>query len=220
MTEIDTEKLAERRRGPQGVQRQPSDEFRANGGHVGVHLRSDIVLLTTTARSPGSRGCLRWHTSRLDGQMLVAGSYGDHPRTQRGCTTSRQPRRPCRVGANHMTSPPGSCSATARCVVRQARRAGARLGDYQAQISRLIPLFELSGRSAVARADFPNTRRIPSQHSGLRPDTGLNLEVKRESVPRHTRRRRGILVRAGPQAFRRSRSQAYPTARLTPSPRS
>jgi len=93
-------------------------------------------------------------------------------------------------------------------------------GDYQAQISRLIPLFEL--QADVARLQGQSPKHTSNTVAAFRIEARhrLNLEVKRDRCPRHTRRRPGILVPAVATSVPALAEPAYPTARLTPSPRS
>jgi len=123
------------------------DEFRANGGKVGGPFQgADLLLLTTTGAKSGQRRVNPLGYQRIDGKLLIVGSF-------RGADVSpawvhnlrANPRAHIEIGTD-------SYDVTARELPRDERdktwakfvAAAPVLADYQEKTSRIIPLFELS----------------------------------------------------------------------------
>ena len=130
-----------------GFNAQVVEEFRANGGKVGGPFEgADLLLLTTTgARSGLSRTSPLAHQS-IDGKLLIIGSY-------RGADID--PAWVHNLRANpqaHVEVGTQSYDVTARELPPAERdplwakivAAAPGFGEYQANTSRVIPLFELT----------------------------------------------------------------------------
>jgi deazaflavin-dependent oxidoreductase (nitroreductase family) len=130
-----------------GFNTQVVEEFRANGGKVGGPFEgADLLLLTTTgARSGQSRTSPLAHQC-IDGTLLIIGSY-------RGADID--PAWVHNLRANpqaHVEVGTQSYDVTARELPPAERdplwpkivAAAPGFGEYQANTSRVIPLFELT----------------------------------------------------------------------------
>lgn len=130
-----------------GFNTQVVEEFRANGGKVGGPFEgADLLLLTTTgARSGLSRTSPLAYQS-IDGKLLIIGSY-------RGADID--PAWVHNLRANpqaHVEVGTQSYDVTARELPPAERdplwskivAAAPGFGEYQANTSRVIPLFELT----------------------------------------------------------------------------
>src|SRR5271156_1312705 len=126
------------------------DEFRANGGKVtGQFANADLLLLTTTGAKSGQTRVSPLAYLRIDGKLIIIGSFAGAPINPAWVHNLRaKPQAHIEVGTE-------SFDVTA-CEVRSAERDGLfakvtaaapGFADYQANTSRVIPLFELQRSS-------------------------------------------------------------------------
>jgi|SRR6516225_3332462 deazaflavin-dependent oxidoreductase (nitroreductase family) len=130
-----------------GFNAQIVDEFRANGGKVGGPFEgADLLLLTTTGAKTGLRRTSPLAYQRVDGKLLIIGSYRGadiHPAWVHNLRANPQAR--IEVGTE-------SYGVVARELPPEERdpvwakivAAAPGFGEYQANTSRVIPLFELT----------------------------------------------------------------------------
>jgi deazaflavin-dependent oxidoreductase (nitroreductase family) len=122
------------------------DEFRANEGKVtGPFAKTDLLLLATTGAKSGQTRVSPLAYLRIDGRMIIVGSFAGAPVNPAWVHNLRaKPQAHIEVGTE-------SFDVTARevpCAERDelfAKVTAATPGfaDYQANTSRVIPLFEL-----------------------------------------------------------------------------
>lgn len=122
------------------------EEFRANGGKVGGHFEgADMVLLTTTGAKSGAERLTPLVYQRVDGKMLIIGSYAGADVDPAWVHNLRaNPRVHIEVGTE-------SYGVIARELPSMERdpawaqivAVASGFTDYQAATSRVIPLFEL-----------------------------------------------------------------------------
>jgi deazaflavin-dependent oxidoreductase (nitroreductase family) len=123
------------------------DEFRANGGKVGGPFEgADLLLLTTTGAKSGQPRTSPLVYQRIDGRVLIIGSYRGadvHPAWVHNLRAN--PRAHIEIGTE-------SCDVVARELPPDEREPvwaqivanAAVFGEYQAGTRRVIPLFELT----------------------------------------------------------------------------
>lgn len=123
------------------------EEFRANGGKVGGPFEgATLLLLTTTGAKSGQQRISPLAYLRIDGKMLIVGSYRGadvHPAWVHNLRAD--PRAHIEVGAD-------AYDVVARELPREERddawekivASAPGFGDYQANTDRVIPLFELT----------------------------------------------------------------------------
>ena len=146
MTEFDREKMLNDAGALKEFNDNLVDEFRANGGKVGGPFAdADIVLLTTTGAKSGQPRLSPLAYFTIDGRMLIAGSYGGLPKDPAWVHNLRA------KSAAHVEVGAESYDVTARELPRDERdvlfdrlvELAPVFGEYQANTSRIIPLFEL-----------------------------------------------------------------------------
>lgn len=123
------------------------EEFRANDGKVGGPFEgAELLLLTTTGAKSGQLRVSPLAYLRLDGKMLIIGSYRGadiHPAWVHNLRAS--PAAHIEVGADShdvvaRELPPDERASAWEQIVAVA----PGFGEYQANTSRVIPLFELT----------------------------------------------------------------------------
>lgn len=126
------------------------DEFRANGGKVGGQFaEADLLLLTTTGARSGRPRLSPLAYFRIDGRLLIVGSFAGAPVSPAWVHNLR-----ANPGAHVEIGSPAGVQAfdvTARELPPAERdeffpritAASTRFAAYQANTSRVIPLFEL-----------------------------------------------------------------------------
>jgi len=122
------------------------EEFRANGGKVGGPFEgANLLLLTTTGAKSGQSRVSPLAYQRVDGKMLIIGSYRGADVDPAWVHNLRaDPRAHIEVGTD-------SYDVLARELPAEERdpawekivTAAPGFGEYQANTSRVIPLFEL-----------------------------------------------------------------------------
>lgn len=126
------------------------DEFRTNGGKVGGQFEgADLLLLTTTGAKSGQPRVSPLAYFRIDGKLIVIGSFAGAPVSPAWVHNLRaNPRAHVEVG-----NPSGmdAFDVTARELPSAERdelfekvaAAAPGFAEYQSKTSRVIPLFEL-----------------------------------------------------------------------------
>jgi deazaflavin-dependent oxidoreductase (nitroreductase family) len=130
-----------------GFNAQIVEEFRANGGKVGGPFEgAELLLLTTTGAKTGLRRTSPLAYQRVDGKLLIIGSYRGadiHPAWVHNLRAN--PQAHIEVGTE-------SYDVAARELPREERdpvwakivSVAPGFGEYQEHTSRVIPLFELT----------------------------------------------------------------------------
>jgi deazaflavin-dependent oxidoreductase (nitroreductase family) len=129
-----------------GFNAQVVEEFRANGGKVGgPFVGADLLLLTTTGAKSGQPRVSPLACQRIDGRILIIGSYRGadiDPAWVHNLRANPQARVEVGTDAYDVTArelpPDERASAWAQIVA-----VAPGFGEYQANTSRIIPLFEL-----------------------------------------------------------------------------
>lgn len=123
------------------------EEFRANGGKVGGPFEgADLLLLTTTGAKSGQRRTSPLADQRIDGKLLITGSYRGadiHPAWVHNLRAN--PQAHVEVGTESYDVVARELPPDERDPVWTKILAVAPgFGDYQANTSRVIPVFELT----------------------------------------------------------------------------
>ena len=127
-----------------------TDEFRANDGRVGGQFEgANLLLLTTTGAKSGQPRVSPLAYFRIDGKLIVIGSFAGAPVSPAWVHNLRaDPRARVEVGSE---SGIAAFDVTARELPPDERgdlfdkvtAAAPGFAEYQAKTSRMIPLFEL-----------------------------------------------------------------------------
>jgi deazaflavin-dependent oxidoreductase (nitroreductase family) len=122
------------------------DEFRTNDGKVsGQFNGADLLLLTTTGAKSGQRRVSPLAYFRIDGRLIIIGSFAGAPISPAWVHNLRaNPRAHVEVGTDvfDVTArelPP----AEREELFPKVTAAAPGFAEYQAKTSRVIPLFEL-----------------------------------------------------------------------------
>ncbi len=131
----------------QGFNANIIEEFRANGGKVGGPFEgADLLVLTTTGAKSGQSRLSPLAYQRVDGKMLIIGSYRGADINPAWVHNLRaNPQAYIEVGTDSYDVvarelPPDERESAWEKIVAVA----PGFGEYQANTSRVIPLFELS----------------------------------------------------------------------------
>ncbi len=126
------------------------EEFRANDGKVtGQFSSANLLLLTTTGAKSGRQRVSPLAFFRIDGKMIILGSFRGSPTDPAWVHNLRaNPQAHIEVGTD---SGVDAFDATARElpsaerdeIVPKVTAAAPVFAEYQANTSRVIPLFEL-----------------------------------------------------------------------------
>jgi deazaflavin-dependent oxidoreductase (nitroreductase family) len=140
MTEIpDTETL-------KAFNKNIVDEFRANGGKVtGQFANADLLLLTTTGAKSGQPRVSPLAYFRVDGKLIILGSFAGAPVNPAWVHNLRaNPQAHVEVGADAFDVTARELpSAEREELFPKVTAVAPGFAEYQAQTSRVIPLFEL-----------------------------------------------------------------------------
>jgi len=146
MTETDRNKLVSDTEALGDFNRGVVEEFRANAGKVGGPFQGGtLLILHTTGAKSGAQRLSPLAYLDVDGKLLIVGSYAGAPKDPAWVHNLRaNPRAHIEIGtdAYDVTArelPPEERGETWPKVVALA----PGFGDYQANTSRVIPLFEL-----------------------------------------------------------------------------
>jgi deazaflavin-dependent oxidoreductase (nitroreductase family) len=126
------------------------DEFRANGGKVsGQFANAELLLLHTTGAKSGQPRVSPLAYFRIDGKLIVIGSFAGAPVSPAWVHNLRaNPRARVEVGAQSGVQafdvtahelPPAERDE----LFEKVAAAAPGFAEYQAKTSRVIPLFEL-----------------------------------------------------------------------------
>jgi deazaflavin-dependent oxidoreductase (nitroreductase family) len=122
-------------------------EFRANAGRVGGNFEgATMVLLTTTGAKSGRKRLAPLVYQTVDGAMIIIGSYAGADIDPAWVHNLRaNPRAHVEVGTDSYDVNARELPAAERDIAWATVVATAPgFGEYQANTSRLIPLFELT----------------------------------------------------------------------------
>ncbi|BBZ48410.1 nitroreductase family deazaflavin-dependent oxidoreductase [Mycobacterium heidelbergense] len=122
------------------------DEFRANDGKVGGQFAgADLLLLTTTGAKSGQPRVSPLAYFRIDGRLIVVGSFAGAPVNPAWVHNLRaNPRAHVEVGTNTFDVTARELSAAEREeLFPKVTAAAPGFAEYQSKTSRVIPLFEL-----------------------------------------------------------------------------
>ena len=126
------------------------DEFRANRGKVtGQFANSNLLLLATTGAKSGQRRVSPLAYFRIDGRLIIIGSFAGAPVNPAWVHNLRaDPRAHVEVGAEtgidafDVTARELPPAEREELFAKVAAKAPG-FADYQTKTSRVIPLFEL-----------------------------------------------------------------------------
>jgi deazaflavin-dependent oxidoreductase (nitroreductase family) len=122
------------------------EEFRANDGKVtGQFANADLLLLTTTGAKSGERRVSPLAYFRIDGKLIIIGSFAGAPVNPAWVHNLRaNPRARIEVGSDAFDVTAIELSAAERGdLFPKVTAAAPGFADYQSKTSRVIPLFEL-----------------------------------------------------------------------------
>ncbi|HSS26094.1 MAG TPA: nitroreductase family deazaflavin-dependent oxidoreductase [Mycobacterium sp.] len=122
------------------------DEFRANDGKVtGQFANADLLLLTTTGAKSGQRRVSPLAYFRIDGKLIIVGSFAGAPVNPAWVHNLRaNPQAHVEVGTKSFDVTARELPAAEREELFPKLTAAAPgFAEYQANTSRVIPLFEL-----------------------------------------------------------------------------
>ncbi|TAM69161.1 nitroreductase family deazaflavin-dependent oxidoreductase [Mycobacterium sp.] len=123
-----------------------ADEFRANNGKVGGQFaNADLLLLHTTGAKSGRPRVSPLAYFRIDGKLIVIGSFAGAPVSPAWVHNLRaDPRARVEVGADQFDVTARELPADERGdLFDKVTAAAPGFAEYQAKTSRMIPLFEL-----------------------------------------------------------------------------
>ena len=123
-----------------------ADEFRANDGKVGGQFEgADLLLLTTTGAKSGEPRVSPLAYFRIDGKLLIIGSFAGSDINPAWVHNLRaNPQAHVEVGADAFDVTARELpSAEREELFPKVTAVAPGFAEYQAQTSRVIPLFEL-----------------------------------------------------------------------------
>jgi deazaflavin-dependent oxidoreductase (nitroreductase family) len=123
-----------------------ADEFRANGGKVGGQFAdSELLLLTTTGAKSGRQRVSPLAYFRVGGKLIIIGSFAGAPKDPAWVHNLRaNPRAHVEVGTDSYDVAARELPPAERDeLFAEVVAASPGFGEYQANTSRVIPLFEL-----------------------------------------------------------------------------
>src|SRR5882757_5196158 len=122
------------------------EEFRADGGKVtGQFADADLLLLTTTGAKSGQRRVSPLAYFRIDGKMIIIGSFAGAPINPAWVHNLRaHPQAHVEVGTDAFDVTARELPLAERDeLFGKVAAAAPGFAEYQANTSRVIPLFEL-----------------------------------------------------------------------------
>ncbi|MEE6177549.1 nitroreductase family deazaflavin-dependent oxidoreductase [Mycobacterium sp. 050134] len=126
------------------------EEFRANGGKVtGQFASANLLLLTTTGARSGQARVSPLAYFRIDGRLIIIGSFAGSPKDPAWVHNLRaNPRARVEVGADTGVQALDVAArelspAEREDILPKVVAAAPVVAEYQANTSRVIPLFEL-----------------------------------------------------------------------------
>lgn len=122
-----------------------TDEFRANGGKVGAFEGNELLLLTTTGAKSGKPRLSPLSCRRIDGKLLVIAGYGGADVNPAWVYNLRNNPRAHVELANESFDVDARelLGADREDIVPKVIAVAPHFADFQANVSRVIPIFQL-----------------------------------------------------------------------------
>src|SRR3954470_5125626 len=122
-----------------------ADEFRANYGKVGAFEGNELLLLTTTGAKTGEPRLSPLSCKRIDGRLVVIGGYGGADVNPAWVYNLRAyPRAHVELGGETFDVDARELLGAERdAIVPKVIAIAPQFADFQANVSRVIPIFEL-----------------------------------------------------------------------------
>jgi deazaflavin-dependent oxidoreductase (nitroreductase family) len=122
-----------------------ADEFRANNGKVGAFEGNELLLLTTNGAKSGEPRLSPLSCRRIDGKLLVIGGYGGADVNPAWVYNLRaNPRAHVELaGESFDVTARELLGADREAIVPKVIAVAPHFADFQANVSRVIPIFEL-----------------------------------------------------------------------------
>jgi deazaflavin-dependent oxidoreductase (nitroreductase family) len=121
------------------------EEFRANNGAVAAFTDSELLLLTTTGAKSGAPRLSPLSLRRIDGKLIVIGGYGGadvHPAWVHNLRAN--PRAHVEIGTESFDVVARELTGADRdAIIPKINATTSAFAEYQAKVSRVIPIFEL-----------------------------------------------------------------------------
>jgi deazaflavin-dependent oxidoreductase (nitroreductase family) len=121
------------------------EEFRANDGHVDAFAGNELLLLTSTGAKSGQPRLSPLSCRRIDGRLLIIGGYGGADITPSWVYNLRaNPRAHIELADESYDVEARELMGAARDeIVPKVIEVAPHFADFQANVSRTIPIFEL-----------------------------------------------------------------------------
>jgi len=122
-----------------------ADEFRANDGKVGAFEGNELLLLTTTGAKSGEPRLSPLSCKRIDGKLVVVAGYGGADVNPAWVHNLRaNPRAHVELGGESFDVIAHELTGAEReAIVPKLTAIAPQFADFQAKVSRVIPIFEL-----------------------------------------------------------------------------
>jgi deazaflavin-dependent oxidoreductase (nitroreductase family) len=122
-----------------------ADEFRANDGKVGAFEGNELLLLTTTGAKTGEPRLSPLSCKRIDGRLVVIGGYGGADVNPAWVYNLRaHPRARVELGGETFDVDARELLGADRdAIIPKVIAIAPQFADFQANVSRVIPIFEL-----------------------------------------------------------------------------
>ena len=122
-----------------------TDEFRANEGKVGAFEGNELLLLTTTGAKSGQPRLSPLSCRRIDGKLVVIAGYGGADVNPAWVYNLRANPRAHVELANESFDVDARelLGADREHIVPKVIAVAPHFADFQANVSRVIPIFEL-----------------------------------------------------------------------------
>jgi deazaflavin-dependent oxidoreductase (nitroreductase family) len=123
-----------------------ADEFRANAGKVGGPFEgNELLLLTTTGVKSGEPRVAPLSVRRIDGKLVIIAGYGGADVDPAWVHNLRaNPRAHVEIGADSFGVVARELGAAEREeIIPKINATTSAFAEYQAKVSRVIPIFEL-----------------------------------------------------------------------------
>jgi deazaflavin-dependent oxidoreductase (nitroreductase family) len=122
-----------------------ADEFRANDGKVGAFEGNELLLLTTTGAKTGEARLSPLSCKRIDGRLVIIGGYGGADVNPAWVYNLRaNPRAHVELGGETFDVDTRELLGADRdAIVPKVIAIAPQFADFQANVSRVIPIFEL-----------------------------------------------------------------------------
>jgi deazaflavin-dependent oxidoreductase (nitroreductase family) len=127
-----------------------TEEFRANDGKVGGPFEgNELLLLTTTGAKSGQLRVSPLSCKRIDGKLVVIGGYGGADVNPAWVYNLRaNPRAHVEIGTDSFDVVARELAGSEREeIIPKINATVSAFADYQAKVTRVIPIFELEDPS-------------------------------------------------------------------------